>query len=235
MKKFNTIILIFLLLGLSSQRAFAQFVIAQDTIRGSIDFCQRAGDLNNAVVVPNDSVFYMFPMDLDIYPWRYVHYYTPSRNVEVGYIEGTKLMRVDDYEIIESERLSPSSNTITFRNAEVRVTVVVGELQTQKTPVKRSASGVYTINGKEVKGATQWVSPKKQYRSISVAIGGRYIAFPKSVYEHLLEPAIENMVLYYNTKNKTVYIQANNGGTDAFYTVLWVVTPKGVSNPYVFD
>lgn len=235
MKKTYTILLTLVLLGFNTQHAFAQFVVAQDTIRGSIDFCQRAGDMRNAVAVPNDSVFYMFPPDLDIDPWRYVHYYTPARDVEIGYIKGTKLMRVDDYDIVEVERLSPSTNTITFRNNDVRIVVTVGNLATKNSPVKRSADGKYTINGKEVKGATQWVSPKTQYKSITVSMNGRNITFPKRVFEHLLEPDIEDMVIYHNPKKKTVYIQANNGGLDAFYTVLWTVTPHGVSNPYIFD
>lgn len=235
MKKTYTILLTLILIGFNTQSVFSQFVIAQDTIRGSIDFCERAGDLKNAVSIPNDSVFYMFPPDLDIDPWRYVHHYTPARDVETGYIKGTKLMRVDDYDIVEVERLSPSSNTITFKNDDIRATVTVGEMPAKNSPVKRSAGGIYTINGKEVKGATQWVSPKKQYRSISVSVNGRNIVFPKKVYENLLEPDIEDMVLYHNPKTKTVYIQANNGGRDAFYTVLWIVTPRGVSNPYIFD
>ncbi len=78
--------------------------------------------------------------------------------------------------------------------------------------------------------------PKLKYQSISVSIKGKNIIFPKKVYEHLLEPEIDNMAVYYNATKKTVYIMANNGGMAAPYNVLWVVSPpKGAANVYVFD
>ena len=106
MKRIYTVLLVSFILSMCAQNANAQFVVAQDTVRGRIDFCPRLGDLHNAVEIPNDSVFYMLPIDQSTDPWRQVYRYMPDRSVSGGYIHGRKLMRVDDYDIVEVERLS---------------------------------------------------------------------------------------------------------------------------------
>lgn len=233
MKRTYTILLTILILFLYKQDIFAQFVVAQDTLKGSIDFTPRLGDLTHRILVPNDSVFYMYPADLEIDPWRYVDYYTPSRTIERGYIRGRNLMRVDDYEMIEVEKLS-ANGSVSFRDKDVRVNVSVASVNPKNTAMVQRGKG-YVINGKPVMGIGKNESPKLKYQSISVTIKGRSIVFPKKVYEHLLEPEIDNMAVYYNAAKQTVYIMANNGGTAAPYNVLWVVSPKGVTNVYVFD
>lgn len=233
MKKTCTILLT-LLLSFCGQDVFAQFVVAQDTIRGEITFCPRLGDFTNAIKVPNDSVFYMFPPDLTIDPWRYVRYYTPSREIQTGYIRGNRLMRIDDYDIVEVERLS-SQGTISFKDDAVRVAISASPVTTKDTYIKQNSNGSYTVNGKLAKGIVRNVAPKIKYNSITVTIEGRTFTIPKRMHEHLLNPDIENTVVYYNADKKTVYINANNGGVNAFYTALWIINPKGIKNVYVFD
>jgi len=221
-------------LGFYGQNVFAQFVVAQDTIRGRIDFCPRPGDFNNVTIVPNDSVFYMFPPDKQIDPWRYVDFYTPQRTIRSGYIQGTTLMRIDDYDIVEVERLS-SHGTISFKSDEVKVNIAIANITSKDTSIKQNSHGGYTVNGKLAKGVKRWATPKLRYQSMSVTIKGKTIVFPRNVYEHLLEPEIDNMVVYYNPEKSIVYIVTNNGGLDAYYNALWAVSPKGVSNVYIFD
>lgn len=234
MKKTYIILLMGFILSLYGQNAFGQFVVAQDTIRGKIDFCPRPGDFKNMTVVPNDSVFYMFPPDKEIEPWRYVDFYTPSRTIKRGYIMGTNLMRVDDYDIVEVERLS-SHGSISFKNNDVRVSITVTKVTPNDTSIKQNAGGKYVVKGKYAKGVTRGSTPKLRYQSISVTIKGKVIVFPKSLYEHLLEPEIDNMVVYYNPEKSIVYIVTNSGGIDAYYSALWAVSPKGVPNAYIFD
>lgn len=234
MKKIYTTLLAISILSLCCLDASAQFTVALDTIRGRIDFCPRPGDINNATVVPNDSIFYLYPAHKEIDPWRYVDFYTPSRVAKRGYILGTKLMRVEDYDIIEVEKLS-SHGTISFKNDDVRINISVANVTSNDHSIKQSANGGYIVNGKAAKGLTRWASPKLRYQSISVTIKGKTITFPKSVFEHLLEPEIENMVVHYNPEKSIVYIIVNNGGIEAYYSALWMVTQQGVSNPYIFD
>lgn len=234
MKKTYKILLMLFFLSAFAYNATAQFVVAQDTIRGRIDFCPRLGDFRNVTVVPNDSVFYMFPQTPEADPWRYVDYYLPSRSTQSGYIQSTLLMRVDDYDMVEVERLS-SHGTISFKSDKVRVNIAVANVTSKDTPIKQNTSGGYTVNGKQAKGVARWRSPKMRYQSISTTINGRNIVFPKRIYEHLLEPEIDNMAVYYNEKKDIVYIVANNGGTDAYYQAMWQVSPRGVANVYVFD
>lgn len=212
----------------------AQFIIAQDTIRGRVDFCPRPSDFNNAIQVPNDSVFYLYPVDLEIDPWRYVAFYDANRNIKKGYIRGTDLMRVDDYEIVEVGKIS-AYGTVFFKNDDIRVDISVKQVASNDNTIKQDSHGNFYVKGKEAKGISRWASPKLRYQSISVTIKGKKIVFPQKVYEHLFNPALENMVVYYNPEKSTVYIIADNGGNDAFYRAMWVVTPKGVSNVYVFD
>lgn len=233
MKKTCTILLT-LLMSFCGQDIFAQFVVAQDTIRGEIDFCPRLGDFTNAIKVPNDSVFYMFPPDLTINPWRYVRYYTPSREIQTGYIRGTQLMRIDDYDIVEVERLS-SHGSIFFKNDAVRVAISTSPVTAKDTYIRQSSNGSYTVNGRQAKGISREIAPKIKYNSITVSIDSRTFTVPKSMYEHLLNPNIENTVVYYNADKKIVYIKANNGSVNTSYTALWVINPKGVKNVYVFD
>lgn len=233
MRRTYTILLTFLSLFFYEQSIYAQFVVARDTIRGRIDFCPRPGDLTNGTLVPNDSVFYMYPPDLEIDPWRYVDYYTPLRTTERGYIRGTDLMRIDDYEMIEVEKLS-AHGTISFRDKDVRVNVAVTPVRSGNSSIKQTGKD-YTINGKPVKGVAKGESPKLKYQSISVTIKGKNVIFPRKVYEHLLEPEIDNMAVYYNPEKQLVYIVANNGEGSSFYRALWVVSPKGVANVYVFE
>ncbi|WP_029906623.1 hypothetical protein [Prevotella sp. 10(H)] len=232
MKKTNTILLIFILSAFA-YNASAQFVVANDTIRGSIDFCPRLGDLKNAINVPNDSVFYMFPITPGTDPWRYADYYTPSRTTQNGYLQSSLIMRVEDYDIIEVERLS-AHGYVSFKSDKVRARVDVAKITSKDTSIKNSSSG-YTVNGKEAKGAGKWRSPQLRYQSISVTIKGKTITFPKKFYEHLLEPEIDNMAIYYNEKKDIVYVIANNGGTDNYYQAMWQVSPRGVANVYIFD
>lgn len=234
MRKTYTILLTIFTLLLYGQNTFAQFIVAQDTIRGRIDFCPRPGDFNNATQVPNDSVFYLYPPDMEIDPWRYVDFYSPDRSIKSGYIRGTDLMRIDDYDVVEVGKLS-AHGTVFFQNDDVRVDIAVANVSSKDSFIKQDSHGNYIVNGKQAKGVSRWASPKIRYQSISATIKGKKIIFPKRVYEHLLNPEIDNMVVYYNPEKSTVYIMANNGGMEAFYCVLWAVSPKGVSNVYVFD
>lgn len=234
MKKSYTILLTIFILLIYGQNLSAQFVVAQDTIRGEIDFCPRPSDLNNAVQVPNDSVFYLYPVDLEMDPWRSVVFYNTDRTTTKGYIRGTDFMRVDDYDIVEVGRLS-AHGTIFFQNDDVRVDIAVAKIPDNDASIKKDNQGDFYINGKRAKGIAYWGSPKVRYQSISATIKGKKINFPKRVYEHLLNPEIDNMVVYHNPKKDTVYIIVDNGGNDAFYRAMWIVTPKGVSNVYIVD
>ncbi|MDR2955754.1 MAG: hypothetical protein LBV43_11800 [Prevotella sp.] len=234
MKRIFTILSILAISLFYSHNLSAQFIVAKDTIRGRIDFTPRLGDLDKAIPIPNDSVFYMFPPDREIDPWRNVDYYMPNRNIISGYIMGTKFMRVDDYDVIEVEKLS-SHGTVSFKNEDVRILIAVANITSKDTSIKQDNFGGYTVNGKQAKGIVRHTAPKLRYQSISVTIKGKSIPIPKKVYEHLLEPEIENMVVYYNPEKTIVYIVVNNGGLDAFYQALWAVSPNGVSNPYIFD
>jgi hypothetical protein len=234
MKKTCTILLISAILSVCVQTAYAQFVLAQDTVRGRIDFSPRLGDMNNAVEIPNDSVFYMFPVDLNTDPWRQVYRYMPDRTVRTGYIQATKLMRVDDYDIVEVERLS-AHGYISFKNSDVRIVVSVAPVTSKDAAIKKGADGLYTVNGRLARGVAKWGTPKMQYKSITVSIKGRNISVPKKLFEHLLEPDIEDMVVYYNPRKETVYMQVNNGGTSAYYTALFTMSVRGALSPYVFD
>lgn len=234
MKKTNTILLMLFFLSAFAYKASAQFVVAQDTIRGSIDFCPRLGDMKNAIVVPNDSVFYMFPITPGTDPWRYVDYYMPSRTTQSGYIQSSLLRRVEDYDIVEVERLS-AHGYVSFKSDKVRAHIAVASITSKDTSIKHKSTGGYTVNGKEAKGVGKWTSPKLRYQSMSVTIKGKTITFPKKVFEHLLEPEIDNMAIYYNEKKDLVYIVANNGNSDNYYQALWQVSPRGVSSPYILD
>ncbi len=234
MKRNYTVLLVSFVLSMCAQDVSAQFVVAQDTIRGRIDFCPRLGDLHNAVDIPNDSVFYMLPIDPSTDPWRQVYRYMPDRSVNGGYIHGRNLMRVDDYDIVEVERLS-AHGSISFKNADVRVVVSVAPIGSKDASVKKGADGIYRINGKIAYGVSRWSSPQLHYKSITVSIKGRNIPVPQRIFEHLLEPDIEDMVVYYNSSKGIVYIQVNNGGTSASYTALFTVSIRGALSPYVFD
>jgi len=175
----------------------------------------------------------MFPPDLEIDPWRYVGFYTPNRTIERGYILGTDLMRIDDYEMIEVEKLS-SHGTVSFKDKDIRVNIAVAPITKGDPTIKQSDRG-YLVNGKMAKGVTKNHFPQLKYRSMSVSIKGNTIVLPKKVYEHLLEPEIDNMAVYYNPQKKIVYILARNGDINSSYSVLWAVSPKGTVNVYVFD
>lgn len=234
MKKAYTILLITLIMSFCGSNAFAQFVVAKDTIRGRIDFSPRLGDFNHMTQVPNDSVFYMFPPDKEIDPWRYVDFYTPSREIKRGYIHGTKLMRIDDYDIVEVERLS-SHGAIFFKNDDVRVSVTIAKVASNDTSIKQNANGSYSVNGKNARGILRGAFPKLRYQSISVTIKGKTIVLSKKMFDHLFEPEIDNMAVYYNPETSVVYIVTNNGGIEAYYSALWTVSPKGASSVYIFD
>ena len=221
-------------MGLYSNCIYAQFAVAHDTIRGHVDFLPRLGDFSHAKSIPNDSVFYLFPPDKDIEPWRYLGYFSSSEKIERGYVSMSKLMRVDDFEMIDVERLS-SHGTVSFKNENVRVNVSVTSISPSDRSIKRTDSGSYTIHGKAVKGVATNDSPKLRYQSMTVTIKGRAISVPSKLYEYLLEPDITAMEVYYNHKKDIVYIVANNGGTEAYYNALWVVSRKGLTEVYVLD
>lgn len=235
MKQTYKILAIFFSLFLCGLNISAQFIVAQDTVRGYIDFCPRLGDWANKIEVPNGSVFYMYPPDLDIDPWRYVDLYTAPEKIRSGYIRGTDLMRVDDYDIVEVEKLS-SHGTVSFKSDDVKVNIAVSLISSKDISIRKDpVNDKYTVNNKPVKGIVKGQSPKLKYQSITVSIKGHNIVFPKSVYEYLLNPEIDNMVVYYNSQKQTVYISANNGSPEAPYNALWIVPFKGKVDVCIFD
>ncbi|NDV78080.1 hypothetical protein [Dysgonomonas sp. 511] len=234
MKRLHITLFITGIISLYAHNMSAQFVVAHDSIRGQINFTERMGDFANMKTIANDSVFYLYPPDLDIDPWRRVDFYTPSRQIEKGYIRGDKLMRVDDYELVEVSRLS-AQGRVSLKNDDVKVEIAVAKVTPSDTYIKRKADGAYYVGGKAVKGVAKGETPQIRYQSISVSIKGKTVAFPAGRYNFLLEPEIDNMVVYHNPDKDLVYIIANNGGTKAYYSVLWQVSPRGVSGPYVFD
>ncbi len=234
MKQTYTTLLVLFMLGIYQPDSHAQFVVAQDTIRGGIDFCPRPGDLNNSIQIPNDTVFYLFPPDMDIDPWRHVDMYLPNRRIIKGYIRGNDMMRVDDYDMVEVERLS-SHGTVSFKDKNVKVSMSVADVSPKELANKQSPNGNYYINGKKARGIPRWGYPRLKYKSIQVSIKGRSITVPKRVYEHLFEPEIDNMAVYYNPQKEIVYIVANNGGADAYYKAMWAISMRRVANVYVFD
>lgn len=235
MKQTYKILAVFFSLFLCGLNVSAQFVLAQDTVRGHIDFCPRLGDWTNRIEVPNGSVFYMYPPDLDIDPWRYVDLYTAPEKVRSGYIRGSDLMRVDDYDIIEVEKIS-SHGTVSFRGDNVKVNIAVSAINPKDVTIKKeSVSNQYTVNGKIAKGVSKTQSPLLKYQSITVSIKGRAVIVPRSVYEHLLNPEIDNMVVYYDSQKQIVYISAVNSGVEVPYNALWKIPLKGKVDVYIFD
>lgn len=234
MKKNYPILLILIALLSCNLDSFAQFIIAQDTIRKTVDFCPRPSDFNNATLIPNDSVFYLYPPDLEIDPWRYVELYNPDRSIQKGYIRGTDFMRIDDYEIVEVGKISAYGNVF-FKNEDIRVDISVSMIALNDKSIKQDIYGNYTVNNKIARGVNNKVPPKLRYQSISVIIKGKKIIFPQRVHEHLLNPELDNMVVYYNPESSTVYIIADNGGVDAFYSAMWAVSPEGVPNVYIHE
>ena len=234
MKKIYIILVLVFVIGISTSNIYAQFVVAQDTIRGRIDFCDRPGDLNNGLIIPNDTVFYLFPPDLEIDPWRNVDLYLPNRDIRQGYIRGTDLMRVDDYDVVEVERLS-SHGSISFKSNDIRVNIVVANIKSNELANKQYSDGNNYINGKKARGISRWGHPRLKYQSITVSIKGRNIPIPRKVYEHLFEPEIDNMIVYHNPLKDIVYIVTNNGGINTYYNAMWAVSPQGVANAYIYD
>lgn len=222
------------LIGLYTNSMYAQFAVAYDTIRGHVDFLPRPGDFSNARNIPNDSVFYLFPPDKDIEPWRYVGYFSSSEKIERGYVSMSKLMRIDDFEMIDVERLS-SHGSVSFKNEKVRVNVSVVAIPANDRSFKRTDKGTYTINNKIVKGVKIGATPTLRYQSITVNIKGKAISIPSRLYDYLLEPDITSMEVYYNPKTEIVYIIANNGGSEAYYNALWTVSRKGLTQVFILD
>ena len=61
---------------------------------------------------------------------------------------------------------------------------------------------------------------------------GDSLAFKAQYYTNGEE--IENMAVYYNSRKGIVYLNANNGGIEAYYNALWAVSPAGVANVYIY-
>lgn len=226
------IILSLVLIAIYAQSALAQFAVVRDSV-GHNNVYYQIGDFENTIAkaVDNDIV-YLYPYDEDIVPWQYIDYYTAPMKFEPGYMLRVQLRLVEEYDIIEVTRLS-STGSISFGNDTVRVMITTSNVPKNSRLIRKESNGYYSVNGKRAKGIEKDY-PQKQYQSITVSIKKKSIVIPRSQFDNLFEPSLEDTSVFYDNVNQTVFILANNGKAED-YSVLWVIDRNGKSKVYVRD
>lgn len=232
MKKISSVLFILLILGCYSPTIHAQFAIVKDSIRGETPALERLkGNTNPRINILNNSVVYMYPRNADIEPWRYVDYFKSGGNSERVYIHSNFLVNVDNFEIIESERLS-SHGSISFKNDSIRVAISLSNISPNDKSLKIGQGGKFFINGRQTYGANNTL-PRFGYQSIVVTLKGKRYILPKEQINFLFAPSLVDTTVYYDHDSGIVYIMANNGEADNTYHVLWTIDKKGQSNVFV--
>lgn len=233
MKRIHFILYLFLSLSFYTQSSFAQFAIVKDSIRGATNLYERTADKGQIkAAMPNGSVVYLYPRDMDILPWRYVDYYLPEGGVERGFVNGDFIEDIRELELVEVERLS-AHGSITFRSdsSAVRVVVSTGNVVKGDNTISLK-DGRYMVGDKRAMGVFNSF-PTQRYQSITATIKGRTVSVSRTLLNYLFEPDLENTAAFYDAATKTVYITSINGSATNSYNVVWAVPSNGKASVYV--
>ncbi len=232
MKRVYLFLCVFFSLSLYAQTESAQFAIVKDSIRGSAKLYERMADEGQVkATMPNGSVLFLYQADRDVLPWRKADYYTATGDIESGYVNSNFTEDVRDQELIEVERLSAHGN-ISFRNDSIRVVVSTSNVAAGDRTIKEGADGRRMVGTKQAMGVVNSF-PTRRYQSIVVTVKGRSTTIPRSLFDYLFEPILENTSVFYDPISRMVYISATNGSGSAVYNVLWSVDNRGKSQVYV--
>lgn len=221
-----------LTLVICTQGAFAQFAVVRDSV-GHNNVYHQIGDFENVLAKASDNdIVYLYPYDEDIVPWQYVDYYTSSMKFEPGYMLRVQLRLVEEYDVIDVTRLS-ASGSISYGNDSIKVVISTSNVPKGSKLIRKEPNGYYSVGGKRAKGIGRDY-PQKQYQSISVSFKRKNIIIPRSLFDNLFEPSLEDTSVFYDDVKQTIFILANNGKSED-YSVLWVVDRNGKPKVYVRD
>lgn len=200
MKKILSLILLFAYV----QYASAQFAIVNDTINGNTGFVLKSYNNTEVRTIPNGSVVYIYPYENPTDSLRPVDLYSTDGGVVRGYMDDLVLNRIEDYEIVEVERLS-AHGFVLYGNDSIKVTITTD----------RSTG-----------------DDKARFRSIEINNKGKKTSVPYSMLKPFIKPLLDETTVYLDDINNRIFIvgrayEPKSYGRDIRYMVLWVIPPDG--------
>ncbi len=213
MKLILTIVIVLLSLLVS----FGQYATISD--RDGFVHLRKSPEVKNNVLdkISNAEIVYCF--DSKEEKWRMVDYLKKGETIS-GFIHGSRLINIDHYGEVKPNL--KTSSTLTFKIAEVTITMTVTDFEATKHKLnfsKKVANFLEKINGATIWG-TDGNIPKKQYGQILLQTGSSIIKLPK---ENLYEPNLSATKVNFNADSNTIYLTALNSDGAGTYEVLWVI------------
>lgn len=203
------------------QISFAQFAIIAD--KDGFVNVRKSADITSTIIdtLSNGQIVFCFETEGE---WRPIDY-NLSRQNKHGYVHGSRVKLVDEFDKIRYEVLTDS--TITFRKDSIKLWITKTPFHPKNKMLdyhtgdaaKNEMSWLEKINGKEIWG-TDGNVPRNQYGQITLTVGQDNILLPIA---DLFEPNLEFTTVHIDSKNRTVYISAINGDGAGGYAVLYVI------------
>ncbi len=132
--------------------------------------------------------------------------------------------------------LSSSKNSKTLVFNEDTITIKTKKVDKSKIKIIYAKNDKHyvspKINNREFWG-TDGGMPNSEYESITYAKGNSVFYFPKYEIENFFQPFLSSAECYFNTKNNTTYIVANNGDGAGSYIVVWEIIEMKITNTNV--
>jgi hypothetical protein len=201
--------------------SFGQFAIVAD--KDGFVNVRKSADITSSIIdtLWNGQIVYCFETEGE---WRPTDY-DLSRENKHGYVHGSRVKFIDEFDNIGYEVLTDS--TLAFKKDSIKLVITKTPFQAENhrldyhtgNAAKNEMSWLEKINGKEIWG-TDGNVPKNQYGQITLTIGKDKIFLP---FDNLFEPHLEFTKVHIDWKNKTVYISAINSDGAGGYAVLWIV------------
>lgn len=233
MRRSVPVIFLFLLSFIYCPLTYAQLALIKDP-DGFSNIRERA-DIKSKIqdTLSNGRLVYILPED-NVSNWLSIDY-NKGENHFSGYIHKSR--------IVPLHALAPFKATIVkdtllkLELNDMQITIKAGQfVKTGRKIIFERSTDEYKIV-KTIDGKHPWGSdfmPMEEYKFIQFRSGAQTLTFPKTRYNDLFSPNLNNTLAFFDKAMNSVYIIADNGDASLSYTLVWVIRNGQIAHREVF-
>ncbi len=207
--------------------SFAQFAVVDDK-DGFVNVRKSPGIKNNiADTIYNGEFVFIWDFDDILKNWFSIVYFKNDHEKD-GYIYNSKFKELNKFQNISNKHSIHGG--LVLNSDSIKITIKVDSFQIRKNKIEyeKEENGyqyVKKINNKKFYG-TDGETPRYQYKSIEIKFGKIKIVIPKSDFNDLFEPNLDNTEASYDAISQNLYIYALNSDGAGSYAILWIIKNK---------